>query len=130
MRYSHTKCVQIPIDASLDPEELESYEALTSRFVRLSDLVVQKVFRYLDAYELEESGTVRDRINRADKRGVISSAQDFVHIRMLRNEIAHEYKAESIYDIFVRVMVLIPFLLDSVDRIAGYVHETILTENP
>ena len=122
--------MQIPIDASLDPEELESYEALTSRFARLSDLVVQKVFRYLDAYELEESGTVRDRINRADKRGVISSAQDFVHIRMLRNEIAHEYKAESIYDIFVRVMVLIPFLLDSVDRIAGYVHETILTENP
>ena len=130
LHYSYAKCVQIPIGPSLDPEQLESFEALTSRFARLSDIIVQKIFRYLDAIDLEEDGTARDRINRADKRGVISSAQDFVQIRILRNQIAHEYKAETIYDIFERALALTPILLDSVDRIAAYVHDTVLKESP
>jgi len=46
-----------------------------------------------------------------------------VIIRLLRNEIAHEYKAESIYDIFDRVLALTPVLLDSVDRILRSVQE-------
>ncbi len=129
LHYSYAKCAHVPIDSSMDPEQMESFEALTSRFARLSDIMTQKIFRYLDSIDLEESGTTRDRINRADKRGIISSAQDFVHIRMLRNEIAHEYKAETIHDIFERVLALTPVLLDSVDRVVGYVHDTILKEN-
>ena len=70
--------------------------------------------------DLEEAGTVRDRINRAEKKGVVESADDFIKIRILRNEIAHEYKPETIYDIFEQVMDLAPVLLKSVDSISAY----------
>jgi uncharacterized protein YutE (UPF0331/DUF86 family) len=123
LHYSYEKCSSVSIDHSLSHQQLESFEALTSRFARLSDIIIQRVFRYLEAIDLEESGTARDRINKAEKRGVISSADQLVKIRLLRNEIAHEYKAESIYDIFERVLALTPVLLDSVERILRYAQE-------
>ena len=104
----------------LSDEEMESLEALTSRFSRLSDIIIQKVFRTIDILDLEDEGTVRDRINRAEKKGIIKSADDFIDIRILRNEIAHEYKAETIYAIFSKVSKLSPVLLESVNTIMTY----------
>ena len=45
--YSVEKCQKISMSEDLSYEELESYEALTSRFARLSDIIIQKVFRTL-----------------------------------------------------------------------------------
>jgi len=117
LRHSYDKCCRIGARPDLDNDQLESFEALTARFARLSDLVVQKVLRTISILDLEDIGTVRDRINRAEKRGLIESAEDFVQIRMLRNEIAHEYKSETIFDIFERALALSPALLDAVKRI-------------
>lgn len=114
---SYEKCKFITVQPGLSNEQLESFEALTARFARLSDLFIQKTLRTLDALELEEPGTVRDRINRAEKRGTVASAETLVAIRMLRNEIAHEYKPESIYGIFERVLHLTPELLQVVDNL-------------
>ena len=118
--YSYKKCSKIGVHPDLSNEELESFEALTGRFARLSDIIIQKVFRYFDVLELEETGTVRDRINRAEKKGVIETADNFIQIRLLRNEIAHEYKSDMIYAIFERVLELTPVLLDSVEKIIAY----------
>jgi len=74
----------------------------------------------LNAIDLEDRGTVRDRINRAEKRGIIDSADDFIEIRMVRNEIAHEYKSETILEIFERVLALTPCLVKAVERIETY----------
>ena len=117
LRYSFEKCGRIGLKAVYAPEELESYESLCSRFARLSDIVIQKVFRLLDEIALEEPGSVRDRINRAEKRGLVESGETFVAIRMLRNDIAHEYMPEAIRDIFKKVMELAPPLLNSVESI-------------
>ena len=87
LNYSYSKCAQLKIGSGLEPEELESLEALTSRFARLSDIIIQRIFRHLDIIDLEESGTARDRINRAAKRGIIESAEQFINIRLLRNEV-------------------------------------------
>ena len=70
LQYSYEKCQRIKLQEGLSYEELESFEALTSRFARLSDIVIQKVLRLLDFIDLEDTGTVRDRINRAEKRGL------------------------------------------------------------
>ncbi len=121
--HSFKKCCRIGVRPDLDMDQLESFEALTARFARLSDLVIQKVLRTISFLDLEDSGTVRDRINRAEKKGFIESAEDFVLIRMLRNEIAHEYKSETIFDIFERVLALTPALLDAVKRIQRYASE-------
>ncbi|MDM8568463.1 hypothetical protein QUF50_02900 [Thiotrichales bacterium HSG1] len=47
--------------------------------------------------------TLLDRINRAEKRGLIKEAQQFIQCRTLRNEIAHEYMPENILVIFKQV---------------------------
>jgi len=117
LRHSYDKCFRIGVRPDLNIDQLESFEALTARFARLSDLVVQKVLRTISVLDLEDIGTVRDRINRAEKKGFIESAEDFVQIRMLRNEIAHEYKSETIFDIFERALALTPALLDALKRI-------------
>ena len=119
-RRSFEKCSGIGVKSDFTYEELESFEALTSRFARLSDMIIQKILRLFDELDLEESGAVRDRINRAEKKGIIASADDFIQIRILRNEIAHEYKPEAFSDIFSQVMKLAPALLESVGGISAY----------
>lgn len=120
LAYSYKKCARIGVHPGLSNEELESFEALTGRFARLSDIVIQKIIRYFDVLELEEPGTVRDRINRAEKKGAIENAEDFIQIRLLRNEIAHEYKSDAIYAIFGSVLELTPVLLENIEKIVAY----------
>lgn len=120
LRYSYSKCISIGLMDGIDQNTLESFEALTSRFARLSDMLIQKVLRTIDMIDLESSGTVRDRINRAEKKKVIENADTLVEIRVLRNEIAHEYKSETIYVIFEKVLHLTPLLLKDIDSTIRY----------
>jgi len=69
---------------------------------------------------LDTQGTIRDRIKRAEKKELIASSDVFVEIRMIRNEIAHEYLPEAIHEIFGKMLVLSPHLLDSVERTMNY----------
>lgn len=123
LRTSFEKCRIIGIGPGLDDDQMETLEALTARFARLSDMIIQQIFRGIDVLDLEDTGTVRDRINRAEKKGMIGSAETFVQIRMLRNEIAQEYKTETILQIFERVLVLTPALLQAVENIKKYVRD-------
>ena len=118
--YSFNKCSAIGIKEAYQPEELESFESFTGRFARLSDILIQKIFRLVDELDLDSHGTVRDRINRAEKKGLISSSDTFVEIRVIRNDIAHEYLPEAIRSIFGKVLALTPNLLEGVDRTAVY----------
>ena len=85
-----------PFPHSLSNELDEKLESLTSRFARLTDILTQKVFRAIDALELENEGTLLDRLNRMEKRGVISSASLWRDIRDLRNQISHDYLEDEI----------------------------------
>ena len=123
LEYSYNKCNTIGIKPGLSNDQLESFEALTSRFARLSDIIIQKILRYFDILDLEEKGTVRDRINRAERKQVIETADDFIQIRILRNEIAHEYQSETIYSIFEKVVELTPILLKSIDSLTAYANK-------
>ncbi|MDY0384746.1 hypothetical protein [Trichlorobacter sp.] len=120
LAYSFAKCSKIGLKPDYTPEELESFESLCSRFARLSDIMTQKIFRLLAEIALEQPGTVRDRINRAEKWNLIESAEEFVAIRIVRNDIAHEYLPEAIRDIFKKVMGLTPALLKAVDLTKNY----------
>ncbi|MCK4620860.1 MAG: hypothetical protein KAT62_01465 [Desulfuromonadales bacterium] len=120
LSHSLRKCKEIGIKQDYTHDDLDRFEALTSRFARLSDILIQKTFRLIDEIDLESTGTVRDRINRAEKKGLIDSADIFVEIRMLRNDIAHEYLPEAIRDIYARVLDLTPSLLDCVKRVTEY----------
>ncbi|BAP54751.1 hypothetical protein THII_0454 [Thioploca ingrica] len=120
LRYSYERCQAIVGKASYTLEELEHFESLTSRFARLSDLLIQKLFRLIDQLDLDESGTIRDRINRAEKKGLIADADRFVEIRELRNQIAHEYNPNAMLTIFTEVLHYCPPLFDAVERVHRY----------
>jgi len=120
LEYSYKNCKKIGVKEGYSLTELDHFEAFTSRFARLSDIVIQRVFRLIDRIELEDEGTVRDRINRAEKKGLIESADTFVQIRIVRNDIAHEYHIEALRDIYKKTLELSPYILDSVERIKEY----------
>ncbi len=120
LHYSYKACKEIGIKTAYSFEELDKFEAFTSRFARTSDILIQKLFRLIDRMELETPGSVIDRINRAEKRALIASAETFKEIRYLRNDIAHEYLPSAIEGIFKKVLALSPALMESVEQTMDY----------
>lgn len=120
LKYSYDICKKIGLKKEYTLDELDRFEALTSRFARTSDLLIQKLFRLIDILELEQPGTIIDRINNAERRGIIFSATIFKQIRALRNQIAHEYLPEQLIEIFTIVLEFTPELLNTINRIKSY----------
>ena len=75
--------------------DYDALEALCSRYGRFVDILINKLFRALDQFELMESGTLIDTIHRAEKRGLIDmdTARE---LKELRNRIVHEYDPDEI----------------------------------
>ncbi len=103
--------------------ERESCEALTSRFARLNDFLIQRVFRTLDQVELLDDGTPLDRLLRAEARGLVASADRWRELRMLRNAIVHDYLIESADRVLAEALAAAPEMLSTVQRIIRYVAE-------
>ncbi len=120
LRYSYERCQLLGNKTSYTFEELERFEALTGRFARLSDLLIQKIFRLIDQLDLDTQGTIRDQINRAEKKGLIASAETFIDIRELRNSIAHEYDLAATLTLFSEVMSHCPAIFNAVENIHRY----------
>ena len=122
--YSLARCLDLISKEDWPPEELERLESLTSRFARLADLLIQRIFRLMDDIELTGAGSILDRLYRAEKRGW-ASATDLIKIRELRNLIAHEYAADTMHDIFATVAALTPLLLAVVPEVKTYANSVI-----
>lgn len=101
--YSYHKCYAIGLKTEYSPDELESFESLTSRFARTADILTQKVIRSLLIYLQEDTQTFFDMANALEKFGIIENANTIVEIRELRNEISHEYNEDDIHVIFNEV---------------------------
>lgn len=84
------------------------FEALTTRFARVVDILVRQTLRTIDEMEGQEPALPIDRIQRAEKRGWVAAAADLVAARGLRNRIAHEYDAEEWRLIARAVYALVP----------------------
>ena len=82
-------------------EQLIELEALTARFARLSDILIQKIFKTIDKLDANTPGTVRDRIMQAEKKGLIEDADTLMEIRNVRNTIAHEYESIDLREMFL-----------------------------
>ncbi len=113
LNYSYQKCQKLTRKSEYDVEELETMEALASRFARLCDIMIQKIFRLIEKIDQDTPGTVRDRINMAAKKDLIESEDMILDARALRNSIAHEYSTIAPDKIFERIMKLTPGILKS-----------------
>jgi hypothetical protein len=118
---SLSRCSGIEADSGIADLADERIEAFTGRFARTADLLVNKVLRTLDQHELEPPGSLLDVLQRAEKRGIIGSAQDLRLIKNLRNAIAHDYAGDNIVETLKLCRQWTPALLDAVKNLDGYV---------
>jgi len=102
------------------PEEFDKLENLASRYARTTDMLVNKVLRSIDTVEFEDIGTIIDIMNRAEKRGIVSSAELLRTIKDLRNNIVHEYKIAEITRFFDDIQKHTPILLEIIKNVNVY----------
>lgn len=120
LKRSYSICSKIGIKDSYTEEEFDKFETLSGRFARVSDIIMQKAFRSIDAVELESKGTFIDALNRAHKRGLFESIEKLKEIRELRNTLAHEYVLEGLADTFADILRFTPDLFDITTLIKTY----------
>ena len=101
-------------------EEFDMLEVLASRYARTTDMLVNKVLRSIDTVESEDIGTIIDIMNRAEKRGIVPSAELLHTIKDLRNSIVHEYQVTKIARFFSEVLKYTPVLLEIIDKVNVY----------
>ena len=117
--YSFNICNETGLKNTYSDEEFMAFEALTSRYARTTDMLVNKVLRNLDAVEYINSGTVIDAANNAEKRGIVDS-QELRKLKDLRNSIAHEYVTENIVRFFAKVLEFTPILKKAIGNLNSY----------
>jgi len=84
----------------LDIDFAERVDAFVARFGRLQDLLGDK---YLPAWlraVQEPVGTALENLDRAEKLGLVQSADAWISVRKLRNQLVHEYvgRMEILHD--------------------------------
>jgi len=109
------KCNAIGIKPDYTFEELESFDSLSSKFNRSSDLFTQKLIRTVWMLLHESFVPFIDLMNSTEKSGIISNANQMIAIRDMRNQIAHEYIPETVIDLIPEVIDMIQQLNDNIN---------------
>jgi uncharacterized protein with HEPN domain len=120
LAYSYEKCGAIGEKEEYDLEEQESFEALTSRFARTSDILTQKVLKTLFILLQENIKTIIDAANFLEKLEVLEKADDLLNIREIRNQIAHEYVDSDIKALFFDVLHYVPEMKKIIKNVKVY----------
>lgn len=120
LRQSLDTCAVFAGSDELDIHQMAQVEALCSRFARASDLFIQKLLGLVEQLDLEQRGTPRDRINNAEKKGIINSTESFILIRQFRNRVAHEYVIGNSASLLKEALTLSPFLFEAFRGLKGY----------
>lgn len=110
------KCQTIGEKVDYNFEELESFDSLTSKFNRTSDIFTQKVLRTTWMLLHEPFAPYIDMVNKGEKMFLIKSADQMIEIRDLRNQIAHEYIPEAILDLVPEVIVQTSLLIENIEE--------------
>lgn len=74
-----------------DPDLAERVEAFVARFGRLQDTVGHKLLPSLLLALGEPLASVLDNLDRAERLGWLKSADEWMAMRQLRNQMVHEY---------------------------------------
>ena len=115
LQQSSIKCFAIGIKEEYSFEEQESFDSLTSKFSRTSDLFTQKIIRTSWMLLHEPFVPFIDMMNLAEKISMINSADQMIEIRDMRNQIAHEYIPEAIRDLVPEVISLQEELISNIN---------------
>lgn len=106
-----------------DPLLAERLDAFVSRFGRLQDNLGDKLLPQLLSAMAEPVGAVIENLDRAEKLGWLDSADTWLEIRQLRNQMVHEY----IEDVTILTNALraghmfVPVLIDTAERLSAQI---------
>lgn len=120
LRHSFDEVRKIGLKNAYGVAEFDAYENLCSRFARMIDFLVRKVYRSIDDAEFETQGTLIDVVNRAHKRNLFDDIETIRRIKDLRNDIAHEYVDDGLQQLFGEVVELTPVLLKMAEKSLVY----------
>lgn len=117
---SSQRCRDIDPAGTLSETDFDALENLASRFARTVDLLIHKVYRAMDAVELDAGGSTLDVVNRAHKRGLFDDPERIRELKDVRNEIAHEYILADVRELFATVKALVPELDEAARRATAF----------
>lgn len=83
--------VQVAQKIETDPILAERLDAFVGRFGRLQDTVGDKLLPAVLSALAETPGPVIENLDKAERFGFIASADGWLEIRKLRNQMVHEY---------------------------------------
>ncbi|MBP1641197.1 MAG: hypothetical protein H6Q17_2780 [Bacteroidetes bacterium] len=115
LQRSVDKCRSISGKTTYSFEEEESFDSLTSKFGRTSDLFTQKIIRTIWILLHEPFVPFIDLTNKCEKMEIIHSSDSLIDIRDLRNQIAHEYIPSAIHELIPEVLLLADSLIQNID---------------
>ncbi|MBB3187231.1 hypothetical protein [Microbacter margulisiae] len=109
------KCKAIGLKPAFSFEEQESFDSLTSKFNRTSDLFTQKILRTSWMLLHESFVPFIDMMNMCEKMHLIHSADQMITIRDMRNQIAHEYLPKGLHDLVPEVIEMTEKLVENIE---------------
>jgi len=109
------KCRKIGVKDEYSFEEQESFDSLTSKFSRASDLFTQKVIRTSWLLLHESFVPFIDMINICVKMNMLHSTDEMIGIRDMRNQIAHEYIPDALMELVPEVNQMTQQLVENIN---------------
>jgi hypothetical protein len=105
-----------------DPILAERVDAFGARFGRMQDTVGDRLLPALLRCLQETPGSALDNLDRAEKLDLLSSVDDWIEARKLRNRLVLEYirDPEAFAGAVARAGELVPMLIETYDRITTY----------
>jgi hypothetical protein len=79
-----------------DIDQSERTDAIVARFARLQDTVADKLLPEFLRGLAEPVGAAIDNLDRAEKLGLLPSADEWLASRKLRNRMVHEYVRDAV----------------------------------
>jgi len=106
-------------------EDSERTDAFVARFGRLQDTLGDKLLPELLLCLGETLGPVIDNLDRAEKLGLLDSADQWLALRKLRNRMVHEYVRDmlALANALNEAHAAVPGLLAFASRLAAYVEQ-------
>ena len=81
-------------------DELEPYDALSDRFIRLVEISIKLFRTYVYYLQAEQSQTLRDGLHQMEKIELISNIDIWLDMRDIRNKMVHDYLPEKMAEIY------------------------------
>lgn len=110
--------------ANLSKEDLLFFELFSSRFSKLQDFMGNQLFPHVLKISGEQidAMTFIDKLNKLEKLELLLSAEQWMDLRQVRNNLAHEYPdhPELTAEAFNEAFMLGPTLLNCLERLKTF----------